>query len=195
MLSIPVLSRAFSLLLVALGVYLAFENTIISAEVLASATGASTVAANAIAISATGLELVFASWIRQGESLEELWLNLKTNPKSAFLRLILAGSALALVYHFDMLTTALHPGFSTESRYFFSVVIAAFVFGPEACIVISAWVWQHAKETETKQMATTNHKDAENAFRQAERQKLVSMAKQAGADAAVKKATKRWGEV
>ena len=192
MLNIPVLTRSFAMLLIALGIYLAFENTLISAEVLSTATGASVVAANAIAIAATGLEMVFASYIRQGRSLAELWAHLKANSTLAFLQLTATGCGLALVYHFDILTTAMHPGFSTESTYFFSVVIAAFVFGPECCILISSWLWQQAKEVETRQLADNNTKDAEHAYRRAERSQLVAMASQAGKENATKKATQRW---
>lgn len=192
MLNIPVLSRAFSMMLIALGIYLAFENTLISSAVLSEATGASLVSANAIAIAATGLELIFASWIRQGDTLESLWLKLKHSPAKAFLRLSVSGIALALVYHFDIYTTALHPGFSTDSAYFFAVVVGAFVFGPEVCIVLSAWVWQQARDTETKQMANGNSRDAENAYRRAERQRLVKLATQAGEADATKKAATRW---
>lgn len=193
MLNIPVFTRAFAMMLISLGIYLAFENTLISADVLASATGASIVASTAIAITATGLELIFASWLRQGDTLTDLWSKLRSEPSKAFVRLFLAGMGLGLVYHFDIVTTALHPGFSTQSTYFFAVVIAAFVFGPEVCIVLSSWLWEQARDTETRQLATGNTKTAENAYRRAERARLVKLAAIAGKDDATKKAAQRWG--
>lgn len=69
MLNNPLLARAFAFILLALGLYLAIENTIISAFVLASSSGATPVTAFAVAVVASGLEISFASWIRQERTL------------------------------------------------------------------------------------------------------------------------------
>ena len=65
MLNLPLMTRAFAAILLALGLYLALENTVISADVLEAASGSSMVTSFAVAVIATGLELTFASWLRQ----------------------------------------------------------------------------------------------------------------------------------
>lgn len=193
MLNIPMFTRLFATILISLGVYLAAENTLISAAVLADESGASAVAATAISVAATGLELIFASWIRSSNSVDTAKKAVRRINLASFLRMFIAGCGLALVYHFDILTTAKHANFDSASPYFFFVVVAAFVFGPEICIVLSAWLMEQARDTETRQMADGNARDAENAFRKAERLQLVDLAREAGKDKATKKAVERWG--
>lgn len=193
MLSIPPLTRLFAALLLALGLYLAVENTIISADVLGYGSGASVIASTAIAVVATGLELTFASWIRQEKSAVSLASEIKHRPIIMGLRLIGVGISLALVYHFDILTTARHPRFLTGDAYFFGVVVAAFVFGPEACIVISSWLWSKARDIETRQLDKDSIKDAENQRLKTRRSTLMDLSEQAGEAEAVAIARNRWG--
>ena len=193
MLNVPHLARFFVLLLMLLGLYLAGENTLISADVLSYESGASAIAATSIAVAATALELCFVSWIRQERSISELVKAFKTQPMAISLRLLALGLGLALTYHFDILTTAQHPQFQKDNAYFFGVVIAAFVFGPEACLLLAAWLWLKVRDVETSQMAENNHRDAENAYRRAERQTLIDLATAAGQEKAIERARERWG--
>lgn len=50
MLDIPILTRAFAAVLLVLGLYQATENTVISADVLRSSSGRTTVTAFAVAV-------------------------------------------------------------------------------------------------------------------------------------------------
>ncbi|MEM9151295.1 MAG: hypothetical protein AAGB19_12680 [Cyanobacteria bacterium P01_F01_bin.3] len=62
MLSIPFVARGFAVALCLLALCLAGENTIISAEVLSSQSGASALSSSAIAVGCTALEIAFTSW-------------------------------------------------------------------------------------------------------------------------------------
>ena len=192
MLKIPHLARCFVVCLLALGLYLAIENLLISAEVLADESGASVVSASAISTVVAGIELVFASWVTKEKTLVEMVGELKKNPASVGFRLAGTGLGLGLLYHFDILTTAKHPQFSQASGYFFGIVVMAYVFGPEVCIVLASWLWRKATDAETKLLAATSHKDAENAYRRAERSTLIQLAEAAGKEKAIAKATERW---
>ena len=192
MLKIPHLARCFVVCLLTLGLYLAIENLLISAEVLADESGASVVSASAISTVVAGIELVFASWVTKEKTLVEMVAELKKNPASVVFRLSASGLGLAVLYHFDILTTAKHPQFSQASGYFFSIVVVAYVFGPEVCIVLASWLWRKATDAETKLLAATSHKDAENAYRKAERSTLIQLAEAAGRERAITKATERW---
>lgn len=193
MLNNPLLTRAFAFILLALGLYLALENTIISADVLQSSSGASVVTAFAVAVIATGLELSFASWIRQEKSLPELAGELKRSPAHTTVRLFGSGLGLAVVYHFDLLTTARHPSFASSDNYFFSVIVIALVFGPEVCIVIASWLWLSARDVESRQLDKNTTKDAENRRLKSKRDKLVAIADEVGEAEAIATARQRWG--
>lgn len=193
MLNIPMLTRAFAGILLALGLYLATENTVISADVLEASSGASAVTAFAVAVAATGLELTFASWMRQEKGAATIVGELQKRPLHTTLRLFLSGIGLALVYHFDLLTTARHPAFTGSDNYFFGVIVLSLVFGPEACIVISSWLWSKARDVESRQLDTNTTKDAENRRLKSKRDKLVALADEVGEAEAIATARKRWG--
>lgn len=195
MFNIPFLTRAFSIILLAVGLWLATENTLISAEVLSTQSGASVVASSAIAIFATALEMVFASWFIREDSLAATFRQLKENTFPTLLRLFTTGVGLALVYHFDILTTAMHPRFITDNPYFFSAVVCAFIFGPEACIVVSWLLWVKARDVESNQLKKNNHKDGENTYLRAHREQLNALAKEAGIAKANQQAAARWGNM
>lgn len=193
MLNLPLLTRAFAGLLLALGLYLATENTLISADVFQASTGSSLVTAFAIAVVATGLELTFASWLRQDKTTSTVVSEIKNNPSKVLPRLFVAGLGLALVYHFDLLTTARHPAFAASESYFFGVLVLALVFGPEACIVISSWLWMKARDVESRQLDTNTTRDAENRRLRKRKEMLVALADEAGEAEAIATAQKRWG--
>ena len=193
MLSIPALARGFAIALLCLGLYLAIENTLITAEVLADKSGASVVASVAFAFAATGLEIAFISWLRSDRGASGLLDTLMRKPLRTVGQLFILGIGLALVYHFDIMTTAQHPRFNTGAPYFFSVVVLGFVFGPEACIVLGGWLWGKVRDTETRRLQTDNLKDAENMKLKSERELLLNLAKQAGQEDAITKARERWG--
>lgn len=194
MLNIPHLTRCFVVGLLVLGLYLAVENTLISAEVLATMSGASVVSATAIAVGATALELTFASWIRSEQGMKELLTSIARKPLVTLPRMFALGIGLALTYHFDILTTAAHPRFNTDNAYFFTVVVMAFVFGPEACIVIASWLWFKARDVETRQLQQNTIRDAENAKMKRQKSTLVGLAEQAGEEEAIQIARSRWGD-
>lgn len=193
MFNIPILTRAFSVILLVVGIWLATENTLISAEVLGTQSGASVVASTAIAVFVTALELTFASWFIREDSLIELFRSVRKTPVPVLCRLFFVGMGLMLVYHFDILTTAMHPRFITDNRYFFSAVVGAFIFGPEACIMVSWWLWMKARDVETQQLKKNNHKDGDNAYLRAHREQLTSLGKAAGIAKANAQAAERWG--
>jgi hypothetical protein len=193
MLNLPLLSRIFSVILLALGLYLALENTLISAQVLQQASGATMVTAFSIAVVATGLELAFASWIRQEKTFPELMKELQNKPVHTSMRLFAAGLGLAIVYHFDLLTTASHPSFAASDNYFFSVVVIALVFGPEVCIVIASWLWLSSRDVQIRHLEKNTAKDAENQRLKTKRQKLVAIAEEVGQAEAISTARARWG--
>lgn len=193
MLSNPLLTRAISCILLGLGLYLALENTLISANVLQFSSGASIVTAFAVAVVATGLELVFASWIRQEKTLAALSAKLAKNPVSESVRLFGSGLGLAVVYHFDLLTTARHPAFTESDSYFFGVIVLALVFGPEVCIVIALWLWLSARDVESRQLDKNTTKDAENRRLKTKRDRLVAIAEEVGESEAISTARERWG--
>ncbi len=195
MFNIPILTRAFSAIILAVGLWLAGENTLISAEVLSTQSGASVVASSAIAIVATGLEIVFASWFIKENSLGDLFAQYRKNPAPVGGRLFLAGLGLFFVYHFDILTTSLHPQFVTDNYYFFWAVVGAFIFGPEACIMVSWWIWLKARDIESQQLKRNNHKDGEHAFLKAHKEQLTQLGRQAGIAKATEQAAQRWGNV
>lgn len=193
MLNMPLMSRAFSCILLALGLYLALENTLISAEVLQRSSGATLVTSFAVAVVATGLELAFASWIRQERTFPELMKELQNKPVHTSSRLFMSGLGLAVVYHFDLLTTARHPSFSGSDNYFFSVIVLALVFGPEVCIVIASWLWMSARDVQSRHLEKNTAKDAENRRLQTKRAKLVAIAEEVGQAEAITTARARWG--
>jgi len=180
-------------MLMLLGVYLAVENTVISADVLAKASGSNLTIAIAVAVVATGLELTFASWLRQGKGVVTVTGEFRDKPVQTAGRLFLLGLGLALVYHFDLLTTARHPSFVGGERYFFGVIVMALVFGPEACIVLASWMWFKARDVESRQIDQNAAKDAENMRLRTKRSKLVALANEAGEAEAIKTARQRWG--
>ena len=193
MLNLPLLTRAFAAILLALGLYLALENTVISADVLGVSSGSTLVTAFAVAVIATGLELTFASWLRQGKGLAAIAGDFRSRPVQTFGRLVVAGAGLGLVYHFDLLTTASHPNFSDSDAYFFGVIVIALVFGPEACIVIASWLFLKARDVETRQLDQNTTKDAENRRLKTKREKMIALADEAGESEAIEAARKRWG--
>ena len=194
MLSLPFASRILAGLLGLLGFYLAAENTMISANVLGSQSGASVVASAAIAVLVTGVELVATSTLVRGDDFTAAWSSIRRNPLKWVPRLFVLGILLGLVYHFDVLTTALHPGFRTENAYFFGAVVGAFVGGPEICIAIAAWLWRKSRDIETRLMADNNAKDAENEYRRSERQSMMAMARAAGEEAGQRRVISRFGQ-
>jgi hypothetical protein len=193
MLDIPMLTRAFAGILLALGLYLATENTVISADVLRSSSGSSSVTAFAVAVAATGLELTFASWMRQEKGAAAIVGEMKNKPLHTALRLAVSGIGLGVVYHFDLLTTARHPAFAGSENYFFGVIVLALVFGPEACIVIASWLWHKARDVESRHLDQNTTKDAENRRLKSKRDKLVAIANEVGTAEAIKTARERWG--
>jgi hypothetical protein len=195
MLSSPSLTRGLAALLLALGLYLAIENTVISADVFQHSSGASVITAFAVAVIATGLELTFASWIRQEKTASALIGELKRNPHQSAPRLFICGLGLALVYHFDLLTTAKHPSFATSDSYFFTILVMALVFGPEVCIVIASWLWLAARDVENRQLDKHTTKDAENRRLKTKRTKLIAIADEVGESEAIKAARLRWGDM
>ena len=194
MLSIPHASRFLAALLVLLGVYLAAENTMISANVLGYESGASVVASAAIAVLITGVELVATSTLVRGDDFAQFWSTVRRQPVKWVPRLLGLGLLLGLVYHFDVLTTALHPGFRTDNAYFFGAVVGAFVGGPEICLGIAVWLWHKSRDIETRLMADNNAKDAENEYRRSERQSMMAMARAAGEQAGQRKVISRFGQ-
>lgn len=193
MISIPAIAYALAISFMGLAFFLAAENTIISAEVLSSLSGASVISSACIAFSTTALEMCFASWLMKEDSMLSIRDQLHKNPARTCSRLFFGGLGLSLVYHFDVSTTYRHPQFHHENLYFFWVVVCFFVFGPEIILCVGWWLWNKARDEETKMMAATNHKAAENAFRRAERLRLVDMAKAAGNAHAESRAASRWG--
>lgn len=193
MLDNPILSRAFACILLALGLYLALENTLISADVLQKSSGATMVTAFAVAVVATGLELAFASWIRQEKTFPGLAKEFNGKPLHTTFRLFGSGLGLAIVYHFDLLTTARHPSFADSDNYFFSVIVMALVFGPEVCIVIASWLWLSARDVQSRQLEKNTAKDAENRRLKTKRDKLVAIAEEVGQAEAITTARARWG--
>lgn len=193
MLDIPMLTRAFAGLLLALGLYLATENTVISADVLEVSSGSSMVTAFAVAVAATGLELTFASWMRGEKGASTIVGEFKVKPLHTLVRLMVSGTGLGLMYHFDLLTTAQHPAFAGSDDYFFGVIVLALVFGPEACLVISFWLWTKARDVESRQLDQGTTKDAENRRLRSKRDKLVALADEAGQAEAIATARQRWG--
>ena len=193
MLNLPLMTRAFAAILLALGLYLALENTVISADVLEAASGSSLVTSFAVAVIATGLELTFASWLRQEKGLAALAGEMRSKPLHTSARLFVSSLGLALVYHFDLLTTSRHPAFTSSETYFFSVIVIALVFGPEACVVIASWLWFKARDVESRQLDQNTTKDAENRRLKTKRDKLVALADEAGEAEAIKAARQRWG--
>ena len=194
MINNPMLTRAFAFILLALGLYLAIENTIISSNVLETSSGATMVTAFAIAVVATGLELTFASWLRQEKGATTVMEELKRKPWPTITQLFVRGLGLGLVYHFDLLTTARHPSFSSSTNYFFFVIVIALVFGPEACIVISSWLWFKARDVETRQLDKNTVKDAENMRLRKKREAMMDIANEVGKAEAVAAARQRWGD-
>ena len=146
-----------------------------------------------VAVLATGLELVFASWIRQERTLIELSARLRKNPVGSTMRMFGSGLGLFVVYHFDLLTTARHPAFTESESYFFGVIVLALVFGPEVCIVIALWLWQTARDIESRQLDKNTTKDAENRRLKTKRDRLLEIAEEAGKAEAISTARERWG--
>jgi phosphate/sulfate permease len=195
MLNNPLMSRAFAFILLTLGLYLALENTLISASVLQMSSGATMVTAFAVAVVATGLELAFASWLRQEKTFPALVKEFQGKPVHTSFRLFGSGLGLAIVYHFDLLTTARHPSFADSDNYFFGVIVLALVFGPEVCIVIASWLLISARDVESRQLDKNTTKDAENRRLKTKREKLISIADEVGKAEAIETARKRWGGV
>lgn len=193
MLDLPLLTRGFAGLLLALGLYLATENTVISADVFMNSTGASSVTALAVAVIATGLELTFASWLRQEKTAAAVFGELRRKPHQVLPRLFVCGVGLGVVYHFDLLTTSQHPAFAASEAYFFGVLVVSLVFGPEACIVVSSWLWFKAREVENRQLDQHTTREAENRRLKTKRDKLVALADEAGQAEAITTARERWG--
>ena len=193
MISIPILAYPLALLFMAIALALAGENTLISAEVLSAVSGASVLSSGFIAIATTAVEMIFASWVSRGDSMSAIASKIKSHPIPTVSRLFAAGLGLAFVYHFDIATTYRHPQFHTENIYFFSVVVGSFVFGPELLLCIGWWLWNKARDEETKLLANTNHKTAENEYRKAQKDRLVAIARSAGKADADTQAAKRWG--
>ncbi len=192
MINIPFLARGFAVLLIFIALALAVENTLISAEVLMIKSGASALSSVAIAVGCTSVEIAFASWAMKEDSFAHLGNSLVIKPKRLF-RLFAFGLALALVYHFDILTTSLHPKFQGADGYFFAAVVGCYVFGPELVLIIGWWLWHKAGEEETKLLAKTNSKAAENVFWRSNRERAIAIAKVAGSAYADKTAAHRWG--
>lgn len=193
MLTNPTLTRAFAMILLGLGFYLATENTVISSNVLETSSGATMVTAFAIAVAATGLELIFTSWIRQEKTLTAIVGELKRKPLRTTVRLFGSGVGLAIVYHFDLLTTSRHPAFTSSEAYFFGVIVLALVFGPEVCIVMASWLWLSARDVESRQLDQNTTKDAENRRLKTKRDKLIAIADEVGEAEAIATARHRWG--
>jgi hypothetical protein len=193
MLNNPMLARAFASILLALGLYLAIENMIISAQVLQTSSGASLVTSFAIAVASGGLELTFASWVRHEKGIVAVTGELQKHPAKTITRLFFGGLGLAVIYHFDLLTTSRHPSFQNSDNYFFSVIVIALVFGPEACIVIASWLWHSARDGESRHLDKNTTKEAENRRLKSKRDKLVALANEAGEAEAIATARQRWG--
>lgn len=193
MLSIPFVARGFAVALCLLALCLAGENTIISAEVLSSQSGASALSSSAIAVGCTALEIAFTSWMMQGKSMVQLVKVFKKSVGNTVFRLVIGAAVLLNVYVFDIKTTYMHPQFLSADTYFFIAVVAAYVFGPEILLLIGWWLWNKARDEETAYMAETNHRAAENAYRKSERERLVAMAEAAGRAHADARIAKRWG--
>ena len=193
MLNLPLLTRAFAVILLALGLYLALENTIISSDVLGKSSGSTPLTAFAVAVIATGLELTFASWLRHEKGLAVVAGDFRRRPFPVGMRLLGSGFGLALVYHFDLLTTASHPEFANSEAYFFGVIVIALVFGPEACIVIASWLWFKARDVESRQLDQNTVKDAEHRRLKTKRDKMIAIADEVGESEAIETARKRWG--
>ncbi|MEM9092830.1 MAG: hypothetical protein AAGC93_29395 [Cyanobacteria bacterium P01_F01_bin.53] len=193
MLNIPFVARGFAIALCFLALCLAGENTIISAEVLSSQSGATALSSSVIAVGCTGLEIAFTSWMMQGKSMVELIKVFKKSAASTFFRLFIGSAILVNVYVFDIKTTYMHPQFISADTYFFIAVVCSYVFGPEILLLIGWWLWNKARDQETEYMAATNHRAAENAYRKSERERLVAMAEQAGRAHADARVSQRWG--
>lgn len=193
MFDFPPLIRLFSGLLFVLGLYLAGENLLITADQIQANTGASTISSAAIALVAQGIQMVFVGWLLHEGSMRGLLEAWRKNPVKVAVRCAVLGIGIAWLQHFDLITTASHPAFSNATPYFFWVVVLFFVLGPEVAIAISVFLWEHANDQETRKLANTNHKAAENSYRKAERQQLTALAEEAGKAAATESARKRWG--
>lgn len=193
MLNIPFVARGFAIGLCLLALCLAGENTIISAEVLSSQSGASALSSSAIAVGCTALEIAFTSWMMQGKSMVELVKVFKKSAANTFLRLAIGVAVLMNVYVFDIKTTYMHPQFISADTYFFIAVVAAYVFGPEILLLIGWWLWNKARDEETAYMAATNHRAAENVYQKSKRERMISMAEQAGRAHADTQIAQRWG--
>lgn len=192
MINIPLIAYPLSIIFFLVALALAGENTIISAEVLSKVSGASVLSSAFIAITSTAVEMLFASVVFRGD-LTEVSTKLRKKPAATLSRLLFGGLLLGWIYHFDITTTYQHPQFKTDDLYFFGVVVASFVFGPELLMCVGWWLWNKTRDEETKLMANTNHKVAENEYRKAERQQLNAIARAAGKAEADKKAAARWG--
>ncbi|MEL6553589.1 MAG: hypothetical protein AAFQ63_09040 [Cyanobacteria bacterium J06621_11] len=193
MINIPAAAMAFGIGLMILSALLAGENTLISAEVLNTQSGASTLSSAVIAIACTAIEIAFTSWVFQGRSGVEVVREIKRTNAKALPRILFGTAVLICVYDFDIRTTNMHPSFEGADPYFFVAVVGAYVFGPEILINIGWWLRNRGQAEETKYLAETNHRAAENEFRRTERNRLKAQARVAGKAVADRRAAERWG--
>ncbi|MEL7354063.1 MAG: hypothetical protein AAFN38_21755 [Cyanobacteria bacterium J06560_5] len=193
MINIPVAAMAFAISLMLLAGLLGAENTVISAEVLNSQSGASALSSGVIAIACTAIELAFTSWVFQGRSGVEVARDIRKTKGKTLPRLFFGLLVLVCVYDFDIRTTNMHPTFEGADPYFFIAVVGAYVFGPEILLNIGWWLKNRAQAEETKYLAETNHRAAELAYRKAERARGIAQARQAGKAHADQRAAERWG--
>ena len=184
---------AFGIGLMILSLLLAGENTLISAEVLNTQSGASTLSSGVNAIASTAIENAYPSRVFPGRSGLEVVREIKRTKAKILPRILFGTAVLICVYDFDIRTTHMHPTFEGADPYFFVAVVGAYVFGPEILLNIGWWLRNRAQAEETKYMAETNHRAAENEFRRAERNRLKAQARVAGKAIADKKAADRWG--
>lgn len=192
MVNIPLIAYPLSIVFFFVAIALAAENTLISAEVLSKVSGASVLSSGFIAIVSTSVEMLFASIVFRGD-LTELAGKFRKSPVPTLTRLFFGGLFLGWIYHFDITTTYQHPQFNTENAYFFAVVVASFVFGPEMLLCVGWWLWNKTRDEETRLLANNNHRTAENEYRKAEKRQLHALARQAGTADATARAAKRWG--
>jgi len=192
MLNNPYLTRVLSALLFGFGSYLAAYNTQLSALVIHERSGMDIVAAVAIAVSTTGIELWFASWARNLKNLRDLYKSFQRKPFEIGGKLIATVFCLALTYQFDIETTRLSAGLKATDWYFFTWAVSWLVFGPEIAISLADWLWREGRDQLTRLSTENGHKNAEQRYRQSKERIMIDLAEQAGKSDGEQAAISRW---
>ena len=193
MLENPTVCKVIALVLLAFGGYLAVYNTTLSAVIIGDRTGLGFIGGLAIACGITGCELWFAGWARNLANWQPLYRSFRESPERTFLKMAACGFGLALIYHFDILSTWVALQGMSRDFYFFLWGVAWLIFGPELTIALASWLILHSQKVESKFMKNNNSRDAERVKLRSERETMFAMAKEAGEQSAVRKISDRYG--